>query len=291
MQQERIEFSLKGGNVEAIRLDEFAVILQSYQRMLDRSFLAYEGRERAGNFQRENFHASLQSWKKGSIIMDVLLHAPGFAQTSFMANPIPINPISCLMEAVMMFYRMRDYMWKKYGHAPKVEIGGDNNAPINVVSGSNNVITINHIVKNGTDMLEGPAGKIINLVEKNSIEEFSSRPLSVGGEAQGFTIASSDVGILDPVTDRTTEAEGMMVNIFQFNKKSGNGKLQIIESASIESGRELSFWAEEVRVSYDAIASALRKSVKRTPIAATKEFYYYPSGECKISYLTIKTVG
>lgn len=282
---EGITLSLKGKKMESIRLDELALVLLSYQQILDRAYLAYQGRKRAGNFQREGFHASVKSWTKGSIIMELLIESYGLSQTAVMPNGI-----SYLMDQVVEFYRARNVLWGKQepDKGPTIEISGDHNNPV-IVKGNENIIIISPLTQLGADMMEVPFKKLVDLIGKSAIDSLESCPSSVNESAKGFVLTKSDIGMLDYASD-IGEAESMIVNVFQFNKKRGKGKLEVIESSTISRGEQITFYTSD-DVSYDAIAAAMRKTVRRTPIVATREFHCHPSGERKISFLTIEKIG
>ena len=232
--EERITLSLMGKQVEAIRLDELAMILRAYQQILDRAYLAYQGKKRATNVPRTGFHTSVQSWKKGSIILDLLVESPALAQAALM-----INPISDLMEGVVMFYRHL-HLPNHFGEKT-VKIEGDNNI-VNVVQGDNNII-VSNVVNTAAGLMVMPMQNIVRRIEKGTIETFGSHVSHDEDQLQkppGFALTKKDVGIID-IKHLSGKTERMVVNIIQFNKKTGSGKLRIVESATIDRDTEIGF--------------------------------------------------
>ena len=288
--------ALDGKKIDSIYLDEFAMILRSYQRILDRAYLAYQGKSRAGYVPRARFHASMRSLDKGSILMELLVYAPALAQALLVAtNPNDLqHPLSHLKSVVLDFYRKVANVRQKINKEPIVIVGDNNDVGdvyVGDITAQGNVeINVNKIVQYGADMMRDPMHDITRRIKKGAIDELRSYSHSVQGEKKGYTLTEADAGIMDSHSS-FGDPEEMAVNIVQFNKYTGNGRLEVVESNTIDSRREIGFYADSDKVEFDKIAGALRQSVRWVSISAIKEFYCYPSGERKISRLIIDTFG
>ena len=288
MKQEHLQLSILGERANSIRLDELNFILQSYQRMLDRSYLALQGESHIRRVQRARFHAYSPSWKKGSIIMDFLIHMSDAAQFVLPLGPQAIDAfpsVSSMMGTVINFYKARAHLRTQHKKEPSVQTAKHGNAigPIEVI-GDNNTIIISQTVKNGADMMEEPALQMANFVRKPGFDAICSS--NKENRKEEFSIRTEDAGMLNSDIEHSEKSESMVVRIFQFNRESGDGTLRIVESTTIGEGVKLKFSATADL--HEQIIDAMH--APESKIASTRDFDLHPSGERTISRLHIKTI-
>ena len=284
MKHERLKLSILGKRADSIRLDELNLILQSYQCMLDRSYLALTGEDRIRSVRsakRMEFYAHVPSLSKGSIIMDILVPLVSLGPQA--VDAASSSPVSYMMGTILDLFKATARLRDQHRQQPSIQIASNGNAvgPI-TINGDKNIIIVPLFVKNGADLAKNPVSDMVRAIEKEGLDEIRSSNKNGGGT---FSIKKEDVAMLKPVSVRSSIPETMIVNIFQFNKDSGKGALRVVESEEISNGVELKFSATAKL--HKGIINAMHAPTK---VTSTQSVLCYPNGEWAISRIYIKAI-
>lgn len=189
----------------------------------------------------------------------------------------------------MAFFKSRAKLYRRHKAMPIVQVvknpQGQFIVPV-AVHGNNNKIVIAPVIKSGADMSEEPTAQMARVVRNNPGLRISCRR-NKSQNAEIFSMSEQDSAILDVAVLKDKESEKITVNIFKFNKHSGKGLLEIINSATMEPGTIYNFKASRSDVRYDDIVDAMHDSVDTSEVMVIKDFIYHPSGEKTVKSLNI----
>ncbi len=296
MNQEHIELVILGKSINSIRLDELNKILSSYQNILDRSYLAYHGKGRMTQSERDNFYATCQTWREGSIYIDFLIYAPAFAQLVLEYGVLSnfethLNPISKLMDATINFFKEKERIYTSTGNNAQVVINNGNvKGDIKNIKTINNHIHVEAPVAKASDTTQPDYHSLASCMRKMGITEIRSYAKSGTKNSDGFSITREDADILFPEKKYDDTLQKMNVKIYQFNANSGKGMLAIIDLNYPDNPSKISFEADKEEVSYDKIIEAMHDSVKQSEISVTRIINYHPSGTETTGRFYIKNI-
>ena len=285
--QEKILFAIHGPGVDHnFRLDIFAGILESYQHVLDRTYLAAVGKRRMTPTVRESFLVEVTTWKRGSILMDLAVMAVPFAQGYFdYSNAIGKFPsVSELIEASYNFLKARLEAIAKTGRAPTVNI--INSPGILFQIGDNGQLNVSQSVIDTATNTEPHYKKLTSYIDDKQVSGISS----ISQNEQGIRLTSADNALFNPATEIADESEEILAKIYRFDIESRSGKLRIVEAKDLEKGFEFRFevMGEQPLEPY---IDALHSNVKYTKMKVLREIVRHPSGVITVAALHVQKIG
>ena len=287
MKKEEITLSIIGKNLDSMRFDEMNAIFHSYQQILDRAHLAFMGKDKPSAISRDRFYASIPKQRPGSINWDFVLNSPYVHESvSLFQERVVMYSFALLIGGVVHFYRVRADKRAK-GRNMQIRIKEDGCSADDIKeSEDGDVIDVPSAVIKAADMMQEPMREMSRLIDSRKISEFRSFPTKEDGDScASAVITQADAVIFAPPEEIDATAENIIVKISEFDKESGTGKLQILQSSGDIPNARVKF--EVPPELYEDSIRAMLPDVESSRVVAEKKFKSNLSGETKISGLRI----
>ena len=273
-------------------LGTFNKVMQSYHKILYRSYLVVMGKSEITPVNKHDFEAKINQFDNGSIIVDFVVECYAMVRRSLLETQFAdiAKPISFVTREIFDFFKARYELRKKNKYEPKIvqsknAVSGTN---INIiVLGDKNTIQIPERIKVGADMTEDPFRDTLSAIKTSNIKSIHSKGDS---NDEGLFMGRQDMDILNPTKWSNDVQERVYGKIYKFDSKTGKGRLRITVAETLSPDDEFNFAVSKKDVNYSEIINAMHERVKNTPMIVTRDFEYYASGEIKITRLHIKSI-
>ncbi|MFW9878740.1 MAG: hypothetical protein ACFFG0_37150 [Candidatus Thorarchaeota archaeon] len=224
-----VTIEIKGPELDrAFPLLEVTTIFQEFHYFIDKAYLSTTGTARMTRTERLKYAILAKEFRRGSLFADLQI---GFFTGSLLPGVVGLSPWNLWEVAKNSYEYLKMLMsLRSEGKEPKINIEGDNYAP--VLNIENSTIIVNKPVHETADRAEPHIKKLTSSIKPGNIDSIALQDKS----GEGFVLTEKEKKLFNPHTRIDKEPVSLRCNIYRYDKEANTGKLRVFEGQTVPGG-------------------------------------------------------